>query len=69
MAKYSPLEVVIKAVTEKAALCELPEYEDEEEWIPFSQIEDNGEDLEEGFEGEIYVANWLLREKGLETED
>lgn len=70
MSRYSPLEVIVKKLTEKAALCELPEYDDDtEEWIPLSQIEDNGEDIEEGFEGKIYVSNWLLNEKGLETED
>lgn len=66
MARYceDPFEVRIVKVTDNAALLEFLDA-DEEHWIPFSQIEDNGEDLEEGDETEVYLTEWIAKQKGL----
>jgi hypothetical protein len=61
---YEAFEVIVLKTTDNAALMEFVEFE-EQEWIPFSQIEDNGEDLEEGFEGEVYISEWIAKQKGL----
>lgn len=51
----------VKRVTEKAALIA---WEDEEEWIPLSQIAD-GEDLEEGGPMTVSITEWIAKEKGI----
>lgn len=61
---YEVFHVEITKATDKAVLCEF-EDGDEAIWIPRSQIEDNGEDLEEGYEGDIYITEWIAGEKGL----
>jgi hypothetical protein len=61
---YEAFEVIVLKTTDNAALMEFVEFE-EQEWIPFSKIEDNGEDLDEGFEGEVYISEWLAKQKGL----
>ena len=61
---YNELEIEVVAKTEKALLCKLIEFDEEEEWIPFSQIEDNDEDFKEGWEGTIYVTEWLCKKNG-----
>lgn len=59
-----PFEVRVLKVTDKAVLLQFID-DDQESWIPFSQIEDNGEDLEEGYEGEVYLTEWIAKTKGL----
>lgn len=55
----------IKRVTEKALLAVI---EDEEVWIPLSQISDE-EDYDEGdSDVTLSVTEWIAREKGLEGE-
>lgn len=66
---YSELEIQVVTNTDKAVLCLLPEYEYEEVWIPFSVIEDNGEDLAKGDEEVVYVADWWMKKEGLETDN
>lgn len=61
---YEGFEVRVVKVTDRAVLCEF-EDSDEGIWVPFSQIEDNGEDLVEGYEGEIYITEWIAEQKGL----
>jgi hypothetical protein len=61
---YEAFEVIVLETTDNAALMDFVDY-DEQLWIPFSQIEDNGEDLDEGFEGEVYISEWLAKQKGL----
>lgn len=48
--------------TDKALFCEINE---EDHWIPRSQIDDSSEVYEEGHEGELVVSQWIADEKGL----
>lgn len=48
--------------TEKAGLFEIDEAE---VWIPWSQIENNDEDLKDGYYGRIYITEWIAEAKGL----
>ena len=67
MSQYVEVEIdECLRVTEKAALLEI---EGEEFWVPYSQIEDNGEDLERGFRGTLYLSKWICEEKGIECFD
>lgn len=52
------------AMTDKALLCEI---EDEEYWIPLSQIDDDSEvfDAAGNSEGRLVVTEWIAKEKGL----
>jgi len=59
-ATHTEIEVLVLRATDRAVQVD---HEGEEEWIPRSCIRD-GEDLEEGFEGEIEVADWKLRALG-----
>ena len=54
---YTLKGVEIKAETAKAILIEVDE---EEIWIPLSQITDRDDDV-----GEITMSAWIAREKGL----
>lgn len=57
-------DVVVKAVTEKALLVE---YDDEEVWIPVSQIvlEETDVEFERGATGTLAITQWIAKEKGL----
>jgi len=59
------IEVVVQVTTDKAVLVHLFDFDDEEIWIPFSVIEDNGEDTVKGYEGSIYVQEWFAKKNGL----
>lgn len=48
--------------TDKAILVRI---EEEEHWIPRSQIDDDSEVYEAGHEGELVVSQWIADEKGL----
>jgi len=61
---YEELEVEILHVTDSAILCRVDGV-DEDVWIPFSQIEDNGEELKKGYVGPIYATTWVCVKKGL----
>lgn len=63
MSEYVELEVTVKYRTDKAVLVEIDGCE--ELWIPFSQIEDNGEDFVRGYEGLMYVTEWFCEKEGL----
>lgn len=55
-------DCLIKYVTDQAALVR---YENEETWIPFSQIEDPKLDLLiKGYAGDIEVTDWIAKQKG-----
>lgn len=60
-----PYLVIVLKVTEKAALLDFVD-EEEEIWIPLSQIED-GDDLEEDedTEVEVYLTEFIARQKNL----
>lgn len=34
-------------------------------WIPWSQIENNNEDMKDGYEGRIYVTEWFVKKEGI----
>ena len=51
----------VKAVTEKALLCDI---DGEEHWIPISQIKDY-EEMLIGDTGDIVVSKWIATQKGL----
>lgn len=58
--EHIEIEVHLIRQTDLAGL-----FDGEEFWLPWSQIEDNGEDLRNGYTGSIFVAEWLLIQKGL----
>lgn len=62
--EYEEFEVRCIRTTDAAALLEFIDAE-EQLWIPFSQIEDNGEDLVPGYEGPVYITEWIANQKGL----
>lgn len=62
--KYQGIEVQdCLSLTDKAALLMI---DDEEYWVPLSQIEDNDDDLDVGFSGSLFLTTWILDEKGIE---
>lgn len=63
--EYEAFDVKVIATSDKAAYLEFHDYDDEQIWIPFSQIEDNGEDLVKGYDGEVYITTWIAEQKGL----
>lgn len=60
--EYVELEVSVLRKTDKAVHVDI---DGEKHWIPFSQIEDNGEDFTDGYEGAIYVTEWFAEKEGL----
>jgi len=48
----------------KALLVESPEFDDDGEWIPQSQIHDDSEVYKEGHTGTLVVTAWFARKKG-----
>lgn len=63
MTEYVEVEVEdCMQTSDEAALLLI---DDESHWIPFSQIEDNEEKIEEGFSGFIYITNWIYHKLGL----
>ena len=65
--EYDYIFVRIFKVSNKAAYCELVDYDDEKLWIPFSVMEEEGRDLKEGEEEDISVELWFLKKNGIET--
>lgn len=57
--------------TDGACLFEMDDYEPDEStiWIPWSQIEENGESMHEGWSGRIYIARWFAEKEGLDIEE
>ncbi len=58
-------QVTVRAKTDRALLCELPD--GEEVWFPLSQIHDDSEIYDSaqiGDTGELVVSEWLARQKG-----
>lgn len=50
------------AETRKAILVQI---DDEEYWIPKSQVEDDSEVYQSGDEGELVVTSWFAEKEGL----
>lgn len=64
MPEYIELEdVELKHQTAKAGLFVLDD--GEQIWIPWSQVEDNGEDMATGYTGSIFVTEWFAGKEGL----
>lgn len=61
--EYIELEVRVVTNTDKAVLVRLED--GEETWIPWSQVEDNGEGFRFGYEGPMYVTEWFAEKEGL----
>lgn len=64
MTEYVELEVEVLHKTQDACLI-LWDDGHQEQWIPFSNIENNGEDLSAGYSGNIYVAQWFAEQENL----
>lgn len=71
MADYVELCGEVLRTTDKACLLRLDDYpaEDAELWIPWSQIEDNGENLVPGYKGRLYVQRWFAEKEGLDISE
>ena len=63
MTKYTEIDCRVITTTAKAALVEFDD--GKEIWIPLSQIEDNGENLDKDFDGTLYVEEWFAEKEGL----
>lgn len=62
--RYQEIEVDnVVRTTPKACLMEIA---GEEHWVPFSCIEDNGEEFVEGFKGNAYIETWFCDKEGIE---
>jgi len=57
-------DVKCKKETDKALLCTV---DDEDVWVPKSQVHDDSEVYQEGDEGLLVVSEWLARQKGWVT--
>ena len=55
-------DVEILRATDKAVLCQI---EDQQVWIPQSQIDDDSEVWKEGDTGTLIVSDWIAKEKKL----
>ena len=67
MSRYVEVEVdECLRTTDAAALLVI---DGEEHWVPFSQIEDNGEPLEEGYSGQLYLTRWICDQKEISYSD
>jgi hypothetical protein len=53
-------DVVVIKRTDKAALCLI---EEDEVWIPQSQIDDDSEVWDEGDEGTLVISQWIADQK------
>lgn len=58
---FSIEDVTALKESPKALLCKI---EDEEEWIPLSQIHEASEVNQEGDTGTLIVSGWFARKKG-----
>ena len=55
-------DVFVEAETDRAILCII---ENEEFWIPKSQIHDDSEVYEKGQDGTLIVTEWWAKKEGL----
>jgi hypothetical protein len=55
-------DVIVLKATDKALLCDI---NDDEIWIPQSQIDDDSEVFQEGDEGTLVISLWIAEQKGL----
>lgn len=64
---YEIRDAICVGETEKAILVDSPEFFDEPEWIPKSQLEDDSEVYEKGDEGTLIITDWLADKLNLEN--
>jgi hypothetical protein len=50
--------------TEKAILVEAPDYFDEPQWIPQSQVDEDSEVYKKDTEGTLIASDWLAEKQG-----
>jgi ribosomal protein S1 len=60
--KSSKIECEVLQLTDNAALLDV---DGNDVWIPFSQVEDNGKNLNIGDTGMVYITEWIAEKKGL----
>lgn len=64
--RNEPIELTADFVKKETARAVLIEIDGAEHWIPFSQIAEGAEDLNEGEEGVSFsIPRWLAEERGL----
>lgn len=63
--KVTLLDVVCTMETEKAILVKIKDADEEQYWIPKSQIDDESEVYQENDEGKLVISAWIAEQKGL----
>ncbi len=58
---FTKYGVKCKKETDKALLCTV---DDEDVWVPKSQVHADSEVYQEGDEGDLVVSEWIARQKG-----
>jgi len=54
-------DVYVKKATDKALLCVI---EEEDHWVPISQVHEDSEVYDEGHKGTLIVTAWFAEKKG-----
>ena len=62
------VEIKEAMILKKTGGAVLIEVDDEEHWVPWSCVEDNGEDFRVGTRGTIYISEWIAEREGIEYE-
>ena len=62
--EYEEFQVKVIHQTRGAVLVKI-DGETEERWIPWSQVEDNGEEFETGYSGPMYLSKWICEKSGI----
>lgn len=62
--EYEEFQVAIRHQTPKAVLIKV-DGEIEERWVPWSQVEDNGEPFKTGYIGPMYLSKWFCEKSGI----
>lgn len=69
MAEYGEIRVRIIGCSNAACRVEVEEDDEDPHWIPWSLIENNGEDFKDGYVGPMFVKIWKLEQMGVDYED
>lgn len=62
---YVPIQIVIQHQTKSAVLVRCNNLT-KETWIPWSLVEDNGEEFKNKYKGTMYVESWFVEKNGIE---
>jgi hypothetical protein len=63
--RFEPVSIENARAIKATSMAILVEVDDEEYWIPISQIDDDSEVYQKGDEGTLIIPRWLAEEKGL----